>query len=149
MTPKPTNNDKPKPLCKDAWAVPPSPRMLDHGNNYHTCSVCGEKVNPATNNDEVDKILEDLRYEIVKSHTEQQLWADNDDVIFANLKQAITTLLNERERKIYRKAVEEFVAHLEAHHFWQPIGTASQYVNGEVEPFLALAQPPTKGKDDE
>lgn len=33
-----------KPLCEGAWAIPPSPLMLENGNNYHTCSVCGEKA---------------------------------------------------------------------------------------------------------
>lgn len=31
-----------KPLCPDAWAIPPSPRMLKNGNDYYTCSKCGE-----------------------------------------------------------------------------------------------------------
>lgn len=33
-----------KPICHDAWAIPPSPLMLKHGNDYHTCSSCGEPV---------------------------------------------------------------------------------------------------------
>lgn len=33
-----------KPLRKDAWAIPPSPLMLKHSNDYYTCSKCGEKV---------------------------------------------------------------------------------------------------------
>ncbi len=32
-----------KPICPGAWAVPPSPLMLKHGNDYYTCSICGEK----------------------------------------------------------------------------------------------------------
>ena len=35
---------KRKPLCADAWAIPPTPLMLSHGNDYHTCSACGEKA---------------------------------------------------------------------------------------------------------
>lgn len=35
-------------LCPDAWAIPPSPRMLSHGNDYYTCSICGEKVAKAS-----------------------------------------------------------------------------------------------------
>lgn len=33
-----------KPLCPDAWCIPPSKIMLEHGNDYHTCSKCGEPV---------------------------------------------------------------------------------------------------------
>ena len=35
---------KRKPMCADAWAIPPTPLMLSHGNDYHTCSACGEKA---------------------------------------------------------------------------------------------------------
>src|SRR4051794_20853195 len=37
-------NDAPayKPLCPDAWAIPPSPRMVSFGNDYYSCSKCGE-----------------------------------------------------------------------------------------------------------
>lgn len=39
---------KTKPLCKGAWAIPPSPLMLTHGNNYYTCSKCSEPYQPPT-----------------------------------------------------------------------------------------------------
>lgn len=31
-----------KPLCDAAQAIPPSPLMLKHGNDYYSCSLCGE-----------------------------------------------------------------------------------------------------------
>lgn len=31
-----------KPLCPGAWAVPPSPRMLERVHDYYACSECGE-----------------------------------------------------------------------------------------------------------
>lgn len=37
-------SDTTTPLCKDAWAIPPSHRMLKNGNDYYTCSKCGKPV---------------------------------------------------------------------------------------------------------
>ena len=34
------------PLCPGAWAIPASPLMEKNGNNYYTCSVCGEPCGP-------------------------------------------------------------------------------------------------------
>lgn len=41
-----------KKLCDGAWAIPPSPLMIQHGNTYHSCSVCGE---PCDKPEEVKK----------------------------------------------------------------------------------------------
>lgn len=29
--------------CCGAWAIRPSLRMLENGNDYHTCNLCGKK----------------------------------------------------------------------------------------------------------
>jgi hypothetical protein len=39
----PSNQPEPKkPICLDAWAIPPSRGMLKNGKDYYTCSKCGE-----------------------------------------------------------------------------------------------------------
>ena len=37
-----------KELCAGAWAIPPSPLMIGHDNDYHTCSKCGEPCDAAS-----------------------------------------------------------------------------------------------------
>jgi len=54
-------------LCLKAWAMSPSPRMLDAGNDYYTCSKCGEKTSPPKPSkpielDRLDEILYDNFY---------------------------------------------------------------------------------------
>ena len=43
------DDDKNNPLCPNAWAIPPSPRMIEHNNVYYTCSLCGEPVDTPKN----------------------------------------------------------------------------------------------------
>lgn len=43
MTSQPTPTHDPSDCGSSAWAIPPSPRMKAKGNDYYTCSVCGEK----------------------------------------------------------------------------------------------------------
>lgn len=31
-------------VCPGGWAIPPSPRMIEAGNDYHSCSICGLHV---------------------------------------------------------------------------------------------------------
>lgn len=40
MTNEPNNAH----TCTDFWAIPPTPRMLKAGHDYHTCNKCGKVV---------------------------------------------------------------------------------------------------------
>lgn len=65
---QPTQDDR-KPLCGGAWAIPPSPVMLKHDNNYYTCSKCGEPtVEAITELPTQDDRLKDSLIEIADKH---------------------------------------------------------------------------------
>ena len=43
VEPKPQDNKgSDHEVCLKGWAIPPTPLMKEHGNNYYTCSKCGE-----------------------------------------------------------------------------------------------------------
>lgn len=51
-----------KPLCEEARALPASPLMKSKGNDYFTCSGCGEPCDePTANNTEDVELREKIR----------------------------------------------------------------------------------------
>lgn len=97
-----------KPICPDAWAIPPSPIMLEHGNDYHTCSKCGEPC------------------QVVELHPDHSQRADESDITisFSDLVQLVRCAYSHeaenigyaRAAKIVEKAIEPQVADLIAQH---------------------------------
>lgn len=58
-----------KPLCPNAWAIPPSPRMLKNNNGYYTCSLCSEPC-------DVIDLKEDVQPE---AWLRRQVWSSIDE----------------------------------------------------------------------
>lgn len=60
-----SNQTGSKALCRGAWAIPPSPLMLKHGNDYYTCSKCGkpcEVADVSTVDEQLDRIILDIAH---------------------------------------------------------------------------------------
>lgn len=88
--PQPQGQQPPyKPLCTDAWAVPPSPLMLKHGHDYATCSLCGEPCQAV----EVKRQQAESPLEQSMLHMALLAWK-NGDISMIELKQ----LLAQREQ---------------------------------------------------
>lgn len=65
-----------KPLCLDGWAVPPTPLMIKHGHDYHTCSECGEPCNLTVSKDETVTVRGEGELREQLAAIEYKRWAD-------------------------------------------------------------------------
>jgi hypothetical protein len=62
-----------EPLCENAWAIPPSPLMIEHSNTYHTCSECGEPVEKPIQPEMYDSFSSDQAANLTKEGINKKL----------------------------------------------------------------------------
>lgn len=110
MTPKPLSD------CCNEYAVPPSPLMLKHGNDYYTCSKCGKTCNPITPKS-VELEDSELRTAILKfdrsrgnisiSYVLDKITREQADVAFEKDIATLLAVIHAREERLVREAEDK------------------------------------------